>query len=73
MKPDSRMIASTDPDDDTCEATFTVGNYDPVVMRMKNADYFKVHALLSAAWRQGIDDGKSHLAHIINRDIREWL
>lgn len=73
MKPESRMLASTDPADDTCEAIFTVGNYDPVVMRMKNADYFKVHALLSAAWHQGTADGKRHLADTINRNIKEWL
>lgn len=74
MRPTSKMISSTDPNNDMCEATFDVNGITPEIkLTLKNKDYFTVANMIQQAYNLGKTDGKIELSYDIKQNIRSYL
>ena len=71
--PKFRMLSSTDPANETCQAWFTVAGKEHPMFFLKNLQAHKVSDLIQAAYKSGMEDGKHSLALDLYRDLEVRL
>lgn len=71
--PKFRMLSSTDPDDTSCTAWFTVNGEEHELAFTTNMQAHKVSDLIQAAYTSGWKDGQRTLAREVYRDLEGHL
>jgi len=71
--PKFRMLSSTDPDDTSCTAWFTVNGEEHELAFTTNMQAHKVSDLIQAAYTSGIQDGARNVARRVCRELEGHL
>jgi hypothetical protein len=71
--PKFRMVSSTDPANETCQAWFTVAGKEHAMFFAKNLQAHQVSDLIQAAYNSGIEDGARNVARRVCRELEGHL
>ena len=64
-RPTMSMVSSTDPTDESCDATFTVGE-NTWTFRLTNRQALAISGMVNAAYSKGRVSGRRHMAREID-------
>lgn len=68
-RPTMEMMSSTDPADESCDATFTVGD-KTWTLRVANRQAFTISGMITAAYNEGRVNGRTIMATEMKNFIR---